>query len=224
MVVLHYGNNRHWDTPSGTVSALDRFRSILDDAYPSTMKRRDRNCITMQFSEFRLDVVPAFKNDGGYYRIPDSVRRMWVRTDPFSFAQRITAVNGVMNGSFVPIIKMVKGWNREVGWPIRSFHLECLMHNHFRHYWQAYTYPFMLQQFFEALVRDVAAPCYDPIQGDRVDTYLDEGGQRTRSTAINRARAAANAAAEAYGDQERYPSVAIKEWKALLGQFFPAYG
>jgi hypothetical protein len=225
MVILHYGNNKQWDTPSGTISALDRFRAILDDAYPDTTKRRDRNCITMQFSEFRLDVVPAFKNDGGYYRIPDSVRRKWVRTDPFTFAERITEVNTTMDDDFVPLIKMVKGWNRDVGWPIRSFHLECLMYNRYKSYRQSYNYPSMLKVFFEALPGYLGAACYDPVQGDRVDTYLDEGGQRTRSGAINKARAAATAAVEAFEDQDQYhPSVAIQEWKELLGEFFPAYG
>jgi hypothetical protein len=79
----------------------------------------------MQFSEFRLDVVPAFKYDGDYYSIPDSVRQVWVDTDPFTFAERITTVNTNMGGTFVPLIKMVKAWNRNVGWPIRSFHLNA---------------------------------------------------------------------------------------------------
>jgi tRNA nucleotidyltransferase (CCA-adding enzyme) len=90
MVILHYDKNKQWNTSDGTVKCLDRFKTILDAAYPQTTKRRDRNCITMQFSEFRLDVVPAFRNDGGYYTIPDSVRKLWVSTDPFTFAQKIT--------------------------------------------------------------------------------------------------------------------------------------
>jgi hypothetical protein len=82
----------------------------------------------------------------------------------------------------------------------------------------------MLKMFFEALPINLAVPCYDPVEGDRVDSYLDEGGRRTRSGAIAKARAAARAAAEAYEDQDKYPSVAIREWKALLGYFFPDYG
>jgi hypothetical protein len=204
MVILDHYSHQHWDTPSGTISALDRFKSILDDAYTTTLTRRDRNCITMHFNEFRLDVVPAFKNVG-HYRIPDSIRRQWVRTDPFTFAQRLTTVNTIMDGTFVPLIKMVKGWNREVGWPIRSFHLECLLYDHFRRYAKAFTYPFMLKMFLEALPISLAVACYDPVEGDRVDTYLDEGGRRTRSGAISKARVAAKAAAEAYEDQDNYP-------------------
>jgi hypothetical protein len=98
------------------------------------------------------------------------------------------------------------------------------MYNRYSSYSQTYNYPSMLKVFFDALPGYLRTACYDPIQGDRVDTYLDEGGKRTRSGAISRAQAAARAAAEAYEDQDKYPSVAIREWKEFLGEFFPAYG
>ncbi len=224
MVILHYGENKGWDNPEGTIKCLDRFKAILDDAYPDTDKRRDENCISMQFSEFRLDVVPAFKHENGYYRIPDSVRKLWVPTNPFQFAEKITEVNKAMGGTFVPLIKMVKGWNREVGWPIRSFHLECMMYNRYSTYTQGFTYSSMVKVFFENLAYYLSNPCYDPIMGDRVDTYLDNNAAKTKRTiAIEKVKKAAAAAKEAYEDQEKYPVLAPGEWKALMGEFFPSY-
>ncbi len=82
MVILNYGAHGSWDNGEGTIKALDRFKTILQDAYRTTTLYRDHNCITMQFSEFRLDLVPAFRYTGGYYAIPDSVRRTWVETNP----------------------------------------------------------------------------------------------------------------------------------------------
>jgi hypothetical protein len=222
MVILNYGAHRDWDSPAGTVAALDRFKRILDTAYPGTTTYRDRNCITMSFSEFRLDVVPAFAIEGGSCHIPDSVRRIWVSTNPVEFASQTSAANARMEGSLVPLIKMVKGWNRDKGWPIRSFHLECMMLGRYNTYTKGYTYPSMLKFFFHDLPGLLAVPAYDPVKGDRVDTYLDD--RDTRSATIAKARKAAADSAEAYADQDRYPSVAIKEWRALLGEFFPAYG
>lgn len=225
MVVLHYTNNKQYNTADGAVAVLDRFKSILDGTYPATAKRRDQNCISMKFSEFRLDVVPAFKWDAGYYTIPDSVRKVWLRTDPIEFASRITATNKTMGNSLVPLIKMVKGWNRDVGWPIRSFHLECMMLQRYAPYEEGYTYSSMLRYFFAALPGLLRSACYDPVSGDRVDGYLDNAVVKTRRTiAIEKAQKASAAATEAHEDEEKYPPVAIKEWKALLGEFFPAYG
>jgi len=225
MVILHYGENKGWDNPEGTITCLDRFKAILDEAYPYTDKHRDENCISLKFSEFRLDVVPAFKVDSGNYKIPDTVRKRWVPTDPFKFAERITEVNNAMGGAFVPLIKMVKGWNREVGWPIRSFHLECMLYHRYKGYSQGYSYSSMVKFFFESLPYYLSNPCNDPIMNDRVDTYLDNAATKTkRAIAIEKAKKAAAAAKEAYADQEKYPSVAIDEWKKLMGEFFPAYG
>ena len=226
MVILHYGNNKGWDDSEGAVKALDRFKSILDKEYPATPKRRDRNCITMQFSEFRLDVVPAFSHEAGYYKIPDSIDQRWLLTNPKQFSEKISNTNRSMDGRFIPLIKMVKGWNREVGCPIRSFHLECLMYYHYQAYTTGYTYDSMLQKFFQHLPGYLSTACFDPVMREQVDRYLDNNALKTRrQIAIEKAYAAAGAAKEAFEDQEKYSSViAIKEWKNLLGEFFPNYG
>ena len=225
MVILHYGENKGWDTPQGTTQALDKFKAILDDAYPSTEKRRDRNCITMKFTEFRLDVVPAFMNDSGFYKIPDSVRQTWVWTHPIRFAEAISAVNGRMENTIAPLIKMVKGWNRNVGWPLRSFHLECLLHNQCCAYPQRYSYSSMLKVFFDTLPGHLLTMCKDPIAGDRVDTYLDNIAAETRrQIAIRKARDAAAIASKAFDCETTNPEVSIKTWRPLLGEFFPTYG
>ncbi len=225
MVILHYGENKAWDSDDGASKALGRFKKILDAAYPKTPCRVDQHCVTMKLSQFRLDVVPAFRFNDGSYSIPDTHAGRWIQTHPIAFANSITKINNNMDGTFVPLIKMVKVWNREVGWPIKSFHLECMIHEHYRNYVQSYAYSSTLKVFLESLPSYLAAHCFDPITGERVDAYLDGGGFIThRAHAIARAKAAAAAAKEAYGDEQLFPSVAIEEWKALLGEFFPAYG
>lgn len=225
MVTLGYPANEAWNTPAGATHALDKFKAVLDAAYPSTPKRRDRHCITMHFTEFRLDLVPAFKYEDGHYTIPDSVLGRWIETDPIAFAGLITSRNKAMGGCFVPLIKMVKGWNRQNGWPIGSFHLECLMYAHCLGYAQAYTLPSLLNAFFHALPALLAAPVFEPTRGERVDGYMDAGSPTRRSTAIAKAQTAALKSAEATKDETVYgPAVSINEWKALLGDFFPSYG
>ena len=224
MGILHYEKNKQWKSAEGTKTALARFKSILEDSYPDTEIGIDENCVTMRFGEFRLDVVPAFKFKEGGYSIPDTVDRRSIRTDPTSFAEKITAINKTMEGDFIPLIKMVKGWNRNEGWPIKSFHLECMMYGRFKSYAQTYTYNSMLKVFFGALAGYVANPCYDPITGERVDSYLGTGYSSKRNAAIAKANAAAAKAAKALSHEEKNPSVAIGEWEELLGDFFPAYG
>ncbi|HEV2402653.1 MAG TPA: hypothetical protein VGS08_00440 [Candidatus Saccharimonadales bacterium] len=175
MVILHYGKNKAWDSSEGAQLVLDRFRQILQAKYPKTTMRSDTNCVTMALTEFRLDVVPAFKHENGYYRIPDTSRDKWVPTNPFTFADYMTNINTNMDNCFKPLIKMVKGWNREERWPIKSFHLECMMYHRYHEYTQAYTYSSMLALFFKDLPNYLRHWCYDPVMQDRLDDYLGTG-------------------------------------------------
>lgn len=225
MVILHYGENKQWDDADGTVRALTKFKAILDAAYPKTPCSVDRNCVTMKLSQFRLDVVPAFRWDTGDYRIPDTYSRRWLKTDPIAFAANITAINKNMSGTFVPLIKMIKGWNRNAGWPIRSFHLECMLCRSFAGFTTAYSYDVLTLVFLEALPSLLNAASYDPITGERVDGYLDNNALVTmRATAITRATAAAKKVRQAFDYQSLYPSSSIPQWKDVFGEFFPAYG
>jgi len=225
MVVLHYGEHKDWEDAEGTGKALQRFKSILEDKYTDTPCAIDRNCVTMKLSEFRLDIVPAFRYTDGSYRIPDTYRKAWLTTDPVRFADEITRINNNMGGDFVPLIKMIKGWNRELPKPLRSFHLECIMANRYKNYTQGYTYDSMVKVFFGDLPNCLEAATYDPVSGDRVDWYLDNTSLGySRESLVDKAKKAADHALEAFNDGEKYPSVAIKEWKTLLGTFFPAYG
>lgn len=224
MVVLNHGVHKDWDNAAGTEKVLERFKAILDASHPSTVKRRDRHCITMSFSEFRLDVVPAFQYNTGYYKIPDTYQRRWLDTDPIEFAARMTTVNKAMGNTFIPLVKMVKGWNRNQGWPIRSFHLECLMYERYKSYRQGFTYESMLNAFLGELEDRLAGAVREPVRGERVDAYLDEGPPPTRrSRAMAKARVAAAVAARAHAVEDK-AFIAIPIWKDLLGEFFPTYG
>lgn len=230
MVILDGTLHNDWYAPNGTVYALQKFLKVLSDAFSGTPCAIDRNCVTMELTEFRLDVVPAFALKDGSYRIPDTHRHAWLPTQPKQFGERITAINKNMDGTFVPLVKMIKAWNAQ--WTttrIRSFHLECMIAHACAQYTQRYTYSSLAKAVFASLASYLAGAIYDPISGDRLDEYLDNGTQPTdRVTLVRRTQAAAKAAEEAENmgnyNGGMYAKTAIDQWKALFGEFFPAYG
>lgn len=229
MVVMHYTHNAGWHTADGTTYALQKFQRVLAAAFKDTPCGVDRNCVTLKYSQFRLDVVPAFYFNDGSYAIPDTYRRAWLPTQPKQFKERITALNKSMDGSFVPLVKMIKAWNAQ--WTttrIRSFHLECMIALACAQYTQRYTYSSLANVVFASLATYLAGPIYDPVSGDRLDQYLDTSSQPSdRVTLVRRAQAAAKAAeaAENAGNSiGSLPKTAIDQWKAIFGEFFPAYG
>ena len=246
LVVLDLQAHKNWDNREGTIKALDSIRDILHDAYRNTELRRDRNCVTLHFHEFRLDVVPAFRSRSAFgpsrhssnksFRIPDSIRKIWVPTNPNAFAQAISETNTRMAGTFVPLIKMVKGWNRAPGSPLRSFHLEVLLHSHYNGFFgwfrretvkqEGYRYPLMLRSFFGNLAGYLDTGSYDPMLHDRLDEYLDNDARvAKRHVAQEKAKAAHEAAKSAcLAEHQHDVAQAITEWRGLMGKVFPAYG
>lgn len=225
LIILHYGNNKDYENAEGTIKMLDRFKYALSQKYTTTEMRRDRNCITMKLSEFSLDIVPAFSYTDGSFTIPDSIDKVWLKTNPIKFAELLTSVNTAMEGTLKPLIKMVKAWNINQGKPLRGYHLECLMYNRYKSYSQSYTYDSMIREFFNSLSSALSTYCADPVMGGYVDSYLGNLSNEKRTNAIERAKIAYERAklAVEYSENEKIVD-SVKIWRQIFGDYFPAYG
>jgi hypothetical protein len=75
-----------------------------------------------------FDVAPAFKRTSGDgYEIPDTRRGEWIATNPKTHHELSTAKNKECDERYVPLVKMLKGINREAGGPVvPSFLLEVM--------------------------------------------------------------------------------------------------
>ena len=76
-----------------------------------------------------FNVIPAFKRKSGGYEIPDAERGGWIDTNPKIHHEQSIAKNAKCDGKFVPLVKMIKGINRNFGEPIQPpFLLEVMAH------------------------------------------------------------------------------------------------
>ena len=90
----------------GQANLLDRVRDVLLETYPTTPKiSRNGQAVTITFTDFVVDVVPAFHRQGGGYLIPDSVNGRWTSTNPKVHETFITTSNTLHGGNLVPMIK-----------------------------------------------------------------------------------------------------------------------
>ena len=105
---------------------LEKVKRSLRKTYTQTPDiRPDGQAVTITFTDFKVDVVPGFYRTGGGYLIPDAGLGRWIETDPKRHVDLWSASNNAHNGDLVPLIKMVKGWNKSRKL-FRSFHLEVL--------------------------------------------------------------------------------------------------
>jgi hypothetical protein len=216
---FHHYNNQNGG-PSGL---LDYTKRLLLKTYTSTPDiSRNGQAVTIRFSDFVVDVVVGFNRTGGGYLIANAVGNFWLETDPKKHVALMTEANKYHKGNLVPLIKMIKSWNKAHGAFFRSFHLEVLAFEAFRNVTIS-DFPSGLRFFFDKAQALVRGRNLDPAgYGDDIGRYIT---QSTVEEASRKLQGAFNTAvnAEMYGDRGD-PRNAIITWKALMPYHFPAYG
>lgn len=207
----------------GPAGLLDKVKRVLLKTYTKTPSiSRNGQAITITFTDFIVDVVPAFYRDGGGYRIPNSQGGAWIGTDPKKHVKLSTQHNKAHNNDLVPLVKMLKCWNRNINSYFRSFHLEVLA-------WDIFTnvtisdFPSGVRYFFDKGRTNINRKNPDPAgYSDDVGYYITSANAADAvsrfETAYNRAIKAEQYAAKGWIED------AIGEWRKIFGDTFPAYG
>ena len=127
-VVLDARYYHHYNGQNGgQAGLLDLVKRTLLKTYTRTPDiSRNGQAVTIRFDDFVVDVVPGFYRQGGGFLIPNSITNTWIETDPKKHVELVAASNKAHDGDFVPLVKMIKGWNKNHSSYFRSFHLEVL--------------------------------------------------------------------------------------------------
>ena len=107
--------NPQYYQANGQVALLDKVKTVLKQTYPKTPEiSRNGQAVTILFSDFQVDVVPAFLRKGGGYLIPNTQGGTWIATDPKKHVEISAATNKANGQNLVPLVKMIKSWNRAI--------------------------------------------------------------------------------------------------------------
>lgn len=223
------GSDEDWRKKAHPRGVLDDLEACLAKAYGASQVERDRRCITVYFEKknqtqhedgkiLSLDVVPAFAA-GDDYEIPDDALGRWIKTNPKVHAEKATEKNKNLSGGWVPLVKMLKSWNRSNGKPIQpSFLLEVmaleLVDGPFT------NFPDEARRFFAAAQATIADDWPDPAGlGPPVSDEMTSTGCSTARQKLREAEIAATRAFRA--EQQGYEGEAVRIWKEIFGDFFP---
>jgi hypothetical protein len=212
--------NGHNGGPAGL---LDLAKKTIRQTYTTTPDiSRNGQAVTIRFSDFVVDVVVGFNREGGGYLIANSVGNFWLQTDPKRHVVIMSEANKYHRGNLVPLIKMIKSWNKGNGSFFRSFHLEVLALEALRGV-TITDFPSGLRFFFQKAQSLVRGANKDPAgYGDDIGRYIT---QSTVDEASRKFQGAFNsaAAAEQYANRGQIRE-AVEIWRHLLPNHFPAYG
>lgn len=215
-------DHKYW-SKTGQAALLEGVKKSLLKTYTKTPEiRPDGHAVTITFTDFKVDVVPAFHRKGGGYLIPDTEMGRWLPTDPLKHVELWTASNKWHNGEFIPLLKMLKGWNASRSL-LKSFHLETIAYNALQGI-TILNYP--------SGVRFVLGKASELIRVQLPDPagYTDDVGAHLNTEAAIKsvtdrlawayARAVDAERHEAWGQSEK----AFEQWKLIFKDYFPAYG
>lgn len=165
-----------------------------------------------------VDIAPVFLWSTGGFGLPDGAGG-WLTTDPFAHNEHIDKRHRELSYHLKPMIRMFKRWNNVHSKYLKSFHLEVVTASVFT------SIGGDLRDASEKLFQwaQNGLTVYDPAQhsGD-LSAYLTYNSRSSLISNLESARQrAANAnAAEARGDHAE----AIRLWRIIYGDEFPAYG
>ncbi len=217
---FHDYNNQNGG-PSGL---LDLVKRTLRKTYTRTPDiGRNGQAVTIRFDDFVVDVVPGVRRQGGGFLIPNSVTQQWLATDPKAHVQLLATANAQHSGDLVPLIKMLKGWNRTSGDYFRSFHLEVLALGILANI-RIDDYSSGVRYVFDKARALVTQKNPDPAgYGDDIGHYLNT--QENIREAASKFQLAYERAvrAEDLARRGQIPD-ATDLWRKIFGDYFPAYG
>jgi predicted nucleotidyltransferase len=206
---------------SGPAAVLEPLAEVLRTVYSDVTA--DQMAVTVNFGRdediMSFDVVPAFKRTatGKGYEIPDTLAGTWIATNPKTHHEQLTAKNKECAERFVPFVKMIKGLNRELGEPVRSFLLEVMAE-------RIVAAPFGRYQdeirwFLATAVEAIHDPWPDPAGlGPDVNT-LTNTERTSAAAALGEALKIAEYAVLLEDDQ--HERAAVEQWRRLFGWRMP---
>jgi Second Messenger Oligonucleotide or Dinucleotide Synthetase domain len=208
----------------GQAGLLDAVKRALRRTYPRTPDiARSGQAVTIRFEDFLVDLIPGFHRSGGGYLIPNSITQSWISTNPKRHVEISAAANSAHQGDLVPLIKMIKAWNKQLDQYFRSFHLEVLA-------WKVLEgveisdFPSGIRYFFDKARDLVTKQNLDPADyGGDVGNYLNTA-EKVHS-AVTRLQTGYDRALKAEDFARRgFTKDAIAMWRSIFGDYFPAYG
>ena len=206
----------------GPRDLLTEVRRVLRQRYPRTPEiNPDGQAVTIEFTDFKVDVVPAFYRQGGGYLIADADAGSWISTDPKVHLQLMREANASHGGDLVPLVKMLKGWSRSHGDVLRGFYLELLALDHLSNV-RISDFPSGVRWLLDKGREAVKYKIVDPAGfGDQVNGLRRIPVQRAAQLFEESYALAARAEVL---EQAGRTADAVDTWKRLFGEYFPAYG
>lgn len=212
--------NSEWDRfKNARQSALlQEVKNAILDRYPNTDIRADGQVVVVSFTNYEIEVVPAFEQEDGSFKYPDTNDGgSWPLTKPRSEIKAISDLDKDKNFNLRRLCKMVRAWKNKHGAAMGGLLVDTLASNFLK---STKNYDTKSYLYYDWMVRDFFK--YLSELADQ-DFYLAPGSNQRVNVKKKFQRKAKKAyelclkAIEADGQEG-----VNGKWKKVFGRPFPA--
>lgn len=209
-----------WDDykNSGQTKLLQDTKEAIKRRYPSTTVRVDRLVVRVLYKDFHIEVMPAFKQDDGSYKYPDTANGgSWKITKPQAEIDEMRGANKRKNRNLRRLCKMARAWKNKHGVAMGGLLIDTLAYNFLestdeyddRSY---YYYDWMCRDFFKFLADQPKQSEYAALgsrQRVRVKKRFETKAKKAYDLCVK--------AIEASGQKNER-----QKWRDVFGNAYPA--
>ncbi len=224
-IMFVLGEKEKWRREKPPLETLEAFEKRLKKTFSDDGQVEiGRRSVTVEFEkayypEEHDGKVLSIDAVNDEYEIPDKVTGTWIKTNPETHQQQATAKNKALDGRWVPLVKMAKGWNRANGKPIKpSFLIEVVAEDLVEAPFS--NYPDEIRNLFAAMEANVGQTWADPAAlGPPVSDQMTPELISAAKTALQEAQRKATLARRA--EETGRQGDALAMWRGILGDYFP---
>lgn len=196
---------------------LSEIRDCLKILYPTTEVYADGQVVVLQFKNYRVEVLPAFVEENGSYKFPDSNDGgSWCWCWPRDEISAVQKIHDRSNRHLKRVCKMVRAWKNKQGAPLGGMLIDTLCYNYFKANTQ---YDSKGYASYAELVRDIFSHLANQ---DEQDYWLAPGSKDRvypKGKFQKKAKKAAAKCQEALDtDKEKTKE---RLWREVFGSSFP---
>lgn len=209
-----------WDLykAGGQYDLLRDTKTAITRRYPTTTVQVDRLVVRVLYKDFHIEVMPAFKEEDGSYRYPDTAKGgSWKITKPQAELDEMKAANTRKNRNLRRLCKMARAWKNKHGVAMGGLLIDTLAYRFLEqtdHYdlKSYHYYDHMCRDFFEFLTSQPRKSEYAAL-GSKQRVRVKKRFERKAKSAH---QACLKAIAASGQKNER------QKWREIFGNAFPA--
>jgi hypothetical protein len=203
---------------NGQSSLLGEIRLALKERFPNHTVRAQQQVVSVDFTDYVVEVLPVFEHDDGSYTYPDANDGgSWESCDPVAEIDEINRLNQDKNYNLKRLCKMVRAWKNDHGVPMKGMLIDTLCYQFLK---STTDYDEETYSAYGEMSRDFFAYLVDIDEDKEQWRAPGSGSIVSKSGRFHpKAKKALRRLQEALDDSD----VAHERWSTVFGEHFPEY-